>query len=84
MDVRPLKAGPIEGIRYTAEVQGLKEGWNEIIIKAYDKVQNHNSVSFRIYIERTVKKPSPNQEIPAGPKIQLPSSPLPGGEKSSH
>ncbi len=71
------RTGPIEYARYAAPVSGLREGWNEIMVKAYDKVQNHSSVSFRVYIERiAVKIHRPERQAPpTGPQIQLPLEP---------
>ncbi|RLB00757.1 MAG: hypothetical protein DRG83_11080 [Deltaproteobacteria bacterium] len=62
-----VKTRPLKGSRYVAEIKGLKEGWNKIEVKAYDRAGNRSSISLRVYIECLLKKP----RIFSVPKIQL-------------
>jgi len=64
------KKKPSEGSRYSAKIGALKEGWNRLIVKAYDRAGNHRSVEVRFYIEHVIKKPVIKKQTPVGPKVK--------------
>jgi len=66
-----------KGSRYSAKIGAIKEGWNKIMVKAYDRAGNHRSVGIRFYIEHVVKKPVIKKQTPIAPKVK----PLPIKEK---
>jgi len=71
------KKKPSKGSRYSVKIGAIKEGWNKIMVKAYDRAGNHRSVGIRFYIEHVVKKPVIKKQTPIAPKVK----PLPIKEK---